>query len=282
MIKAIEQVAANAQSVAEASAQATRSAHIGRDTVDHSVKAMSRISESIAPAVERVKELCIRSSEIGKIIEVIDDIAEQTNLLALNAAIEAARAGEHGKGFAVVADEVRKLAERSSKATKEIAVLIASVQEGTEQAVAAMDQGAKQVQEGSRLSIEADRSLEEILQAIEATDEKTRSIAAAAQQMTESSAAVVRSTDNISSISEENAAAAEEVSASTEEMSAQIEEMAASAEALSTMAADLKKLVVQFRLREDGGEVVMRRRQDDWGIKKAAQRAAGITVHRSA
>ena len=276
MSSAIEQVATNAQSVSEASAEAARSAKEGSDTVGRAVKAVTRIREAIIPAAEKVKELGVKSSEIGNIVEVIDDIAEQTNLLALNAAIEAARAGEHGKGFAVVADEVRRLAERSSRATKEIANLISSVQAGTEQAVAAMDEGAMRVEEGSSLAAEAGASLQQILRAAEVANEQMQGISAAAQQMSASSMTVVRAIDNISSISEENAAAAEEVSAATEEMSAQVEEMAASAQSLAEMADSLKRLVARFRLQEDsflqedsGSGVVMRRRKGDWESKDA-------------
>ena len=112
---------------------------------------MERIKLTVEQASIKVTELGAKSDQIGAIVETIDDIAEQTNLLALNAAIEAARAGEQGKGFAVVADEVRKLAERSSRATKEIAALIGEVQPGTEEAVKAMTAGAAEVEHGSEL-----------------------------------------------------------------------------------------------------------------------------------
>lgn len=170
--------------------------------------------KSIKESAKKITELGKQSQQIGEIIQVIDDIAEQTNLLALNAAIEAARAGEHGKGFAVVADEVRKLAERSGKATKEIATLITSIQKGTEVAVKSMD-GLK------RLMME---------------------------EMAAGSGLVNSSIVSIAAIAEESAAAAEEVSASTEEMNATTEEIAASARHMSDLARELHKLVAKFKV----------------------------------
>lgn len=191
-------------------------------------------------------------------VETIDDIAEQTNLLALNAAIEAARAGEHGKGFAVVADEVRKLAERSSRETKAIAELIGQVQSGTASAVSAMQAGAEKVESGSARADQAGKALGEILSAVEATVRQVSEIAASAQEMATASRSVVDAMQSISAVIEENTAASEEmsaqsgsvstaiqsiaavseeqsasteeVSASTEEMSAQVEEMTAQAD----------------------------------------------------
>ncbi|WP_242653761.1 methyl-accepting chemotaxis protein [Thermincola potens] len=117
----------------------------GGQAVERTVKGMLQVKDAVFETARKINELGEQSQKIGEIIQVIDDIAEQTNLLALNAAIEAARAGEHGKGFAVVADEVRKLAERSSKATKEIADLITNIQKGTKVAVESMQVGTREV-----------------------------------------------------------------------------------------------------------------------------------------
>jgi methyl-accepting chemotaxis protein len=217
-----------------------------------------------------------RSEQISQIVETIDDIAGQTNLLALNAAIEAARAGEQGKGFAVVADEVRKLAERSSKATKEISGIIHEIQTTVKEAVVAMDAGSKEVENGVLRAQESGEALAEILSAAKGVNQQIQTIAASAKQMGDLSGelvsasdavnkvtdkntvlagemetgakAVVQSIESIASVSEENSAAVEEVSASVEEMSAQVEEVSASTQGLADLAQILQQVVSEFVL----------------------------------
>jgi methyl-accepting chemotaxis protein len=237
---------------------------------------MERIKGAVDAAAAKVAALGGKSDQIGAIVETIDDIAEQTNLLALNAAIEAARAGEQGKGFAVVADEVRKLAERSSRATKEIGSLIAEVQADTEAAVEAMRSGSGEVEAGTSLASESAAALVEINDAAKARNvalddvfgaigairgatievvsavDAIAGIAAetdeAAARMTSSAQTVAESMESIAAVSEENSAATEEVSAATEEMSAQAEEVVASAATLAGMARTLDQLTAAFRL----------------------------------
>lgn len=154
---------------------------------------------------------------------MINEIAEQTNLLALNAAIEAARAGEHGRGFAVVAEEVRKLAERSARATEEISAVVKEISAGMQVAL-------KAVNEGERLGRVASESFKEIFGKIEALDERIREISTIAQQQSEGSEKVARSLQNISAITEEVSATIEENSAATEELAASAQELVANVE----------------------------------------------------
>ncbi len=264
--------------VGEASSQAAAAAAEGLAAVQKTILGMGRIKEAVDASTAKVTELGAKSSQIGAIVETIDDIAEQTNLLALNAAIEAARAGEQGKGFAVVADEVRKLAERSSRATKEIAELIGLVQNETSAAVKAMEVGAVEVTTGTGLADRAGASLQGIESAVTATRSAVDRITKAVASMTDASSGVVGATeaiaqiaartneaaalmtrnagsvataaDSIAAVSEENAAASEEVSAATEELSAQVQEVVAAASSLADMARGLDQLVARFRIDE--------------------------------
>jgi methyl-accepting chemotaxis protein len=234
MAGGIEQVAASAQEVATASQGARRAAQQGADAVKGTVAGMADIQAVVTDAAEKVQQLGVLGGQIGAVIETIDEIAEQTNLLALNAAIEAARAGEHGRGFAVVADEVRKLAERSSRETKQIADLIKKVQVGTEEAVTAMRRGAEEVQIGTLRADEAGRALGDILQAVENTVRQVTDIASAAQQLAAGAGSVTEAMRTMSVAVEQNMAASEEMAAQSSEVSEAISSIARLAEAQSS------------------------------------------------
>lgn len=276
MTEKINTMAEGMETVKQASEQNGVVAVEGGQAVEKTVNGMLKVKEAVFETAQRIQELGEQSQKIGEIIQVIDDIAEQTNLLALNAAIEAARAGEHGKGFAVVADEVRKLAERSGKATKEIANLITEIQRGTKVAVESMQVGTREVEEGVGLAQEAGQSLNEIVNGVKGAGEYVHKImglineilsssqevstavnnvaavteenTAATQEISASTEQVNSSMQNIASISEESSASAEEVSASTEELTASVEEISAASEQLARMARELQDMVAQFRV----------------------------------
>jgi methyl-accepting chemotaxis protein len=177
-------IAHNCLMAAEGAQRAAKSAQNGVSVVERTVKVMEQIAERVQESAKTVGSLGARSEQIGNIIGTIEDIADQTNLLALNAAIEAARAGEQGRGFAVVADEVRALAERTTRATREIGEMIKAIQSETKGAVAAMEQGVQQVENGTVEAAKSGEALQDILQQINDVAMQVNQIATAAEEQT--------------------------------------------------------------------------------------------------
>lgn len=276
MADSISAIQGGVTQVGESAGQTSAAASRGQEAVNRTIDSMGRIRQATAAAGGTVRQLGVHSQKIGEIVDVISAIADQTNLLALNAAIEAARAGEQGRGFAVVADEVRQLAERSQVAAKEVASLISTVQKGTSDAIAAMASGTSEVETGVELSEGAGVALKEILTLAEDTNARIERIiadadriqagsmevvqavtqvaaisqqsAAMADQIDNESHGVLAAINEMSSVSETTAAATEEVSASTEEMTASIREVANSAQMVADLAQRLASLVGRFRV----------------------------------
>lgn len=240
----VQQVSENSSKASEASRKAAETARHGGAIVEQTLTKMQSIADSVRSSAGRVRELGASSEKIGRIIGVINDIADQTNLLALNAAIEAARAGEQGRGFAVVADEVRKLAERTTIATKEIAQMILNIQEETKLAVNSMDEGTKQVGEGVQTTNQAGEALTEIIQMSEQVGMMVTQIATAATEQSVTTEDINHSMEQISNLVKESAAGAQQSAQACQE--------------LSGMAFELQKIVTNFKLHEDGASSSVR------------------------
>ena len=228
------EIAQNCSMAAESSRKATESASDGVSVVAETVSGMSRIAQRVKETAKTVENLGSRSDQIGDIVGTIEDIADQTNLLALNAAIEAARAGEQGRGFAVVADEVRALAERTTRATKEIGQMIRTIQSETRGAVSSMEDGVNEVEKGTKAAAKSGKALEQIMEQINTVTMQINQIATAAEQQTATTSEI---TNNIQQISE-----VVQASASCSQDSA------SAASRLSKLSDELGHLVGQFTL----------------------------------
>ena len=227
-------IAQSCQMAAEGAQRAAQSASNGAEVVERTVTVMGQIAEKVQESARTVESLGARSDQIGAIIGTIEDIADQTNLLALNAAIEAARAGEQGRGFAVVADEVRALAERTTRATREIGEMIKAIQTETKGAVAAMEQGVHQVENGTMEAAKSGQALQDILQQINDVAMQVNQIATAAEEQTATTSEISSNMQQITEVVQQTSQGAQE--------------SATAAAQLNGNAEELQRLVRQFKL----------------------------------
>jgi methyl-accepting chemotaxis protein len=265
MVASIQRVADTAKVLLDISNRSREEVHSGMGTMEKATDGLNRINLTIHDSSEIIDALGQRADDIGRIIEVIDDLAEQTNLLALNAAIEAARAGEHGLGFAVVADEVRKLAEKSAQSTKEISDLIQSIQKEARKAVDNMERSTSIVNEGLGHGNELTSALRKISNVVTEVYKFAQEIGAATNEQSNGSSQIAKATTRLNEITHEINSAVEEQASGTQAVVRAMErmrelvqqstsgstELAASAEQMSKMSCDLMDGIDRFRLGDE-------------------------------
>jgi len=257
MSATVMEVSENSNRAAEAARKASETARHGGKIVDETLAKMRVIAAAVSTSSNKMEDLAKGSDQIGRIIAVIDDIADQTNLLALNAAIEAARAGEQGRGFAVVADEVRKLAERTTMATKEIAQMIRTIQADIKSSLRAMEEGTVQVQDGVQSTVQAGDSLREIIHTAEQVGEMVTHIATAGTQQTATSEHVKDRMQQIAVLVNQTATEARN--------------SAHACQGLSELALDLQRMVANFQLRSEA--------ESDQEAPKVTKHALAAAAH---
>lgn len=274
----IQAVQISSHNQAEASLKCAKAAEAGEQSIEATLKSIDAIRQQVEVTSSAVTDLGSKQAQIGAIVKTIDDIAAQTNLLALNAAIEAARAGEQGRGFAVVADEVRSLAERSSEATREIAGLIDALNAGVDDAVRAMESSTAEVTASAEVSVKASTAIREIIDSVKQLKELAEDSLATVNKMNKSSDDMSLSIQTVASISEETSASALEMNQSSQEAAqqtsaamAEVEELKASVEIIEEMSSGLAN--ISGELTQLVGKFILRRSRDrggDVGDRKAA------------
>lgn len=247
----IQQIADSANTAAESSIAASLASERGDKVVQQVISQMELINGSVEQIGKTINGLHVNTNKISDIVSLITAIADQTNLLALNAAIEAARAGEHGKGFAVVADEVRRLAEQSSQSATEIYNLISTIQSDSNASIVVMEKGKADVKAGMEYTDEVGEIFKEILTSSEEVASQIREISAASQQISASSEEVAASVNNIKQSAELSSEFSSNVSKATQEQLTTMQEVKEASSSLGITAQELQALVAKFKLEND-------------------------------
>lgn len=251
MSAAISQMSASAQDVAALSTQTSQLAQKAGEGAEKSNQDLTNIKNVFANTSGMVKQLTQSSGQIAEIVDTINSIADQTNLLALNAAIEAARAGEAGRGFAVVADEVRKLSEGSAKAAQEIKLIVKNMSSQMDDATSAVEAGGTILTQGVETINQTLSLLQDIASSVSKVSAKTQELSAGTQQQSAATQQIAKTMDGIAAVSEQNASASQQVSASTQQQSAANQQISAAAQQLQALALDLQHLVGGLHAQSD-------------------------------